>query len=66
MDRMSLPYHEMYSADGRVRPRYAAYADWPVRQPDDTLRRKRAEADSLFHRDGITFASTANRTATSG
>ena len=56
MDRLPLPYDEMYSADGHVRPHYAAYADWLTRQPDDTLRQKRAEADSLFHRVGITFA----------
>jgi uncharacterized circularly permuted ATP-grasp superfamily protein len=46
----------MYTVDGRVRPQYAAYADWLVRQPEETLRQKRAEADSLFHRVGITFA----------
>ena len=56
MDRTPLPYDEMYSADGHVRPHYAAYADGLIRQPDDTLRQKRAEADSLFHRVGITFA----------
>ena len=39
-----------------VRPHYAAYSDWLLRQPDDALRQKRAEADSLFHRVGITFA----------
>jgi uncharacterized circularly permuted ATP-grasp superfamily protein len=46
----------MYTVDGRVRPQYAAYADWLLRQPEETLRQKRAEADSLFHRVGITFA----------
>ena len=46
----------MYTADGHVRPHYAVYADWLTRQPDDVLRQKRAEADSLFHRVGITFA----------
>jgi uncharacterized circularly permuted ATP-grasp superfamily protein len=52
----SPTYDEMYSADGRVRPPYGVYADWLVRQAEDTLRQKRAEADSLFHRVGITFA----------
>ena len=56
MDRPEPPYDEMYAPDGRVRPHYAAYSDWLVRQPDDALRQKRAEADSLFHRVGITFA----------
>jgi uncharacterized circularly permuted ATP-grasp superfamily protein len=50
------PYDEMYTVDGRVRPQYAGYSDWLVRQPEETLRQKRAEADSLFHRVGITFA----------
>ena len=54
--RIGAAYDEMYSADGRVRPHYATYADWLARQPEDALRRKRAEADSLFHRVGITFA----------
>ena len=56
MDHPALPYDEMYTADGRVRPHYAVYADWLTRQPDDALRQRRAEADSLFHRVGITFA----------
>ncbi len=49
-------YDEMYDAAGGVRPHYAAYADWLARQSTDTLRLKRLEADSLFHRVGITFA----------
>jgi uncharacterized circularly permuted ATP-grasp superfamily protein len=59
MDRADIaptPYDEMYSTDGQVRPPYAAYADWLIREPEDALRLKRAEADSLFHRVGITFA----------
>jgi uncharacterized circularly permuted ATP-grasp superfamily protein len=54
--RIGAAYDEMYSADGQVRPHYGTYADWLGRQPEDLLRRKRAEADSLFHRVGITFA----------
>ena len=46
----------MYTADGQVRPPYAVYSDWLIREPEDALRQKRAEADSLFHRVGITFA----------
>jgi uncharacterized circularly permuted ATP-grasp superfamily protein len=56
MARTPTIYDEMYAEDGRVRPHYAAYSDWLLRQPDDALRQKRAEADSLFHRVGITFA----------
>jgi uncharacterized circularly permuted ATP-grasp superfamily protein len=49
------PYNEMDAADG-VRPHYRTYADWLSRQPADRLAQKRAEADALFHRVGITFA----------
>ncbi|HWJ07177.1 MAG TPA: circularly permuted type 2 ATP-grasp protein [Steroidobacteraceae bacterium] len=59
MDRpppVATAFDEMYSADGRVRPPYAHYSDWLIRQAEDSLRQKRAEADSLFHRVGITFA----------
>jgi len=56
MDRPAAPFDEMYTADGHVRPQYSVYSDWLTRQPDDALRQKRAEADSLFHRVGITFA----------
>jgi uncharacterized circularly permuted ATP-grasp superfamily protein len=56
MDHPAPPYDEMYTADGQVRPHYAVYSDWLRRQPDDALRQKRVEADSLFHRVGITFA----------
>jgi uncharacterized circularly permuted ATP-grasp superfamily protein len=49
-------YDEMYDAAGAVRPHYATYADWLARQSLDTLHTKRLEADSLFHRVGITFA----------
>ena len=52
----TAPYDEMYTADGQVRPPYAVYSDWLIREPADALRQKRAEADSLFHRVGITFA----------
>jgi uncharacterized circularly permuted ATP-grasp superfamily protein len=45
----------MGAADG-VRPHYRTYADWLSRQPADRLAQKRAEADALFHRVGITFA----------
>ncbi len=56
MHRPMPAYDEMYTADGQVRPHYAAYADWLIRQPEDVLRQRRAEADSFFHRVGITFS----------
>jgi uncharacterized circularly permuted ATP-grasp superfamily protein len=49
-------YDEMQTAEGRARGHYRRYADWLAAQPADRLDRKRAEADSLFHRVGITFA----------
>jgi uncharacterized circularly permuted ATP-grasp superfamily protein len=64
MDRLHLatcattppPYDEMYTVAAQVRPPYAVYSDWLLLEPEDSLRQKRAEADSLFHRVGITFA----------
>ena len=55
-DAPTAPYDEMYAADGQVREHYRAYSDWMIHEPEDALRQKRAEADSLFHRVGITFA----------
>ncbi|MFO1406892.1 MAG: circularly permuted type 2 ATP-grasp protein [Steroidobacteraceae bacterium] len=49
-------YDEMHAEGGEVRGHYADYAHWLARQPEETLRAKRAEADNLFHRVGITFA----------
>jgi uncharacterized circularly permuted ATP-grasp superfamily protein len=51
----AVPYDEMQAADGRARLHYRRYADWLAAQAADRLDRKRAEADSLFHRVGITF-----------
>ena len=50
------PFDEMYAADGTVRPHYRAYAEWLAALPAGVLARKRAEADTVFHRSGITFA----------
>ncbi|MDR1854427.1 MAG: circularly permuted type 2 ATP-grasp protein [Azoarcus sp.] len=49
-------YNEMTDAKGKVRPHYAAYSTWLKDMPDEKLAQKRAEADELFHRNGITFA----------
>ena len=49
-------FNEMSADDGSVREHYAAYAKWLSDTPADRIARKRAEADSLFHRYGITFA----------
>ena len=50
------PYNEMASADGTTRAHYLRFAEWLAHQPAERLAQKRAEADALFHRVGITFA----------
>ncbi len=48
-------YDEMLLADGSVREHYAFYDSW-LRQTDPELLRQRdRDADTLFHRVGITF-----------
>jgi uncharacterized circularly permuted ATP-grasp superfamily protein len=39
-----------------VRAHYRAYADWLARQPQEAMRARRAEAEMIFRRVGITFA----------
>src|SRR6202522_1329897 len=46
----------MYPAEGAPRAHYHRYAEWLAAQPAERLAQKRAEADALFHRVGITFA----------
>jgi uncharacterized circularly permuted ATP-grasp superfamily protein len=50
------PYDEMLTPDGSPRGHYRHYGAWLDAQAPDRLARRRAEADSLFHRVGITFA----------
>jgi len=49
-------FNEMFDAGGAVRPHYADYAAWLEDMPAQRIANKRAEADMLFHRVGITFA----------
>ncbi len=50
-------FNEMYADGGaKVRPHYGAFEDWLAEQLSDMLARKRAEADLIFRRVGITFA----------
>ena len=49
-------YNEMLDADGAIRPHYEAYVRWLNDMPPGKINAKRAEADALFHRVGITFA----------
>ena len=53
---LKIPYDEMLDASGGARPHCQSYLSWLQRQPADLLAAKRAEADALFHRVGITFA----------
>jgi uncharacterized circularly permuted ATP-grasp superfamily protein len=46
----------MYLPSGEARSHYRRYAQWLTSQPAERLAQKRAEADVLFHRVGITFA----------
>ena len=49
-------YDEMLTADNVRRDHYRRYGAWLDAQDADVIARRRAEADSLFHRVGITFA----------
>jgi len=52
----ATPYDEMLDAAGAARLHCTPFMDWLREQPAELLARKRAEADALFHRVGITFA----------
>ncbi|MFZ4122422.1 MAG: circularly permuted type 2 ATP-grasp protein [Caulobacterales bacterium] len=49
-------FDEMYSSEGAVRGPYAAVKRWLDATPKDVLGAKRAEAEAMFRRVGITFA----------
>ncbi|MBL8447958.1 MAG: circularly permuted type 2 ATP-grasp protein [Zoogloeaceae bacterium] len=49
-------FNEMTDDAGSVRPHYAGYSAWLSEMPQERIAHKRAEADALFHRFGITFA----------
>jgi uncharacterized circularly permuted ATP-grasp superfamily protein len=50
------PYDEMLDANDAPRPHCRPYQSWLAAQPPEVLTAKRAEADAIFHRVGITFA----------
>jgi len=52
----TIPYDEMRDDAGRVRRHYRGFDTWLAGVPTDRLEQKRAEADMLFRRVGITFA----------
>jgi uncharacterized circularly permuted ATP-grasp superfamily protein len=49
-------FDEMNALDGQVRAHYRGFRDWLSVMPPESIAQKRAEADSAFHRVGITFA----------
>ncbi|HEX2604172.1 MAG TPA: circularly permuted type 2 ATP-grasp protein [Oxalicibacterium sp.] len=56
-------FDEMY-ADGTVRDHYRAFESWLSAQSSQDITRKRAEADLIFRRVGITFAVYGNEAGT--
>ena len=49
-------FDEMYRGSGEVRASYRNFAAWLGEQPAEAMANKRAEADLVFRRVGITFA----------
>ena len=53
---MASAYDEMYDSGSGVRAHYGEFERWLAEQSPETMRFKRAEADLVFRRVGITFA----------
>ncbi|KAF0139684.1 MAG: hypothetical protein FD153_891, partial [Rhodospirillaceae bacterium] len=53
---LHLPYNEMYTEEGNVRPAYALYKEWLDATQPEQLSQRHRQADLLFRRIGITFA----------
>ncbi|MGE5337237.1 MAG: circularly permuted type 2 ATP-grasp protein, partial [Gemmatimonadota bacterium] len=53
---MSMAFDEMRATDLSVRPHYVEFESWRAAQSAGALQLKRAEADLVFRRVGITFA----------
>ena len=53
---MTAAFDEMHTPEGRARPHYRGYESWLGEQTQETMVNKRAEADLVFRRVGITFA----------
>ncbi|MDP3412745.1 MAG: circularly permuted type 2 ATP-grasp protein, partial [Polaromonas sp.] len=49
-------FDEMNAGDASVRAHYQSYQRWLSRQPDSVMQARRAEAEMIFRRVGITFA----------
>ncbi|MGH8809713.1 MAG: circularly permuted type 2 ATP-grasp protein, partial [Noviherbaspirillum sp.] len=58
-------FDEMYTNDAHaVRGHYGEFEAWLSEQPPEAIERKRAEADLIFRRVGITFAVYGNDAGT--
>ncbi|WP_420475998.1 circularly permuted type 2 ATP-grasp protein [Noviherbaspirillum sp. ST9] len=57
-------FNEMVSDEPAVRAHYRKFDNWLQGQPPDVIARKRAEADLIFRRVGITFAVYGNDAGT--
>jgi uncharacterized circularly permuted ATP-grasp superfamily protein len=53
---MKAPFDEMFTPAREVRNHYRVYDRWLERQPPETMRSRRDEAEMIFRRVGITFA----------
>jgi len=53
---MTTAFDEMFTPVGAARPHYRGYEAWLAGQSPETMANKRAEADLVFRRVGITFA----------
>ena len=53
---MKSPFDEMHAAGTSVRGHYSTYEAWLQRQPYAAMQGRRAEAEMIFRRVGITFA----------
>ena len=60
---MPVAFNEMYVEDGRCRRGYEFLQRWLESTPPDLLAQRRAEAELLFRRIGITFAVYGNADA---
>ena len=53
---MKTPFDEMFDDLGKPRSHYKEFSEWLVKQSDSQMSLKRAEAELIFRRIGITFA----------
>jgi uncharacterized circularly permuted ATP-grasp superfamily protein len=61
---MNSGFDEMRHANGDVREHYKRYEQWLAQQPHALMQQRRAEAETIFHRVGITFAVYGEQDAT--